>query len=263
MSRVRWSLVVLWLVACGAPENRNPSRCDAKRACPADLMCYRGYCIADDDPPDIALDPDAQGDGTTASPSPIRDAGADNDGAASSEGDALSGASGDAGSAQSEDAAGEDATSSPATAPAQPPASAPSEPTAPPATPPSTPAPAEPAPSTPPAMMPSTPPAMTPSTPPANEPPKPSSSEGANFIIGLISAGLAPVAMLSCVPSCALGVAERDCQRCVQKVLKQGYGDDACDASDDDDKDDDKRARAPKEACALLTCASKNCGDDT
>jgi hypothetical protein len=274
MLRTRWSLVVLWLVACGAPENRNPSRCSADDTCPAALMCYRGYCIAE--PLDVGSDDDESSGSTNT-----RDAGAA-DAANSSQGDALSGATdaasvvGEGGASPVAPVSSEDASASaPPSAPTEPPpAAAPSQPTVPaePSTPPAaTPPAATPPAATPPAATPpaTTPPVMPPvTTPPATPttpPPSTPDNDASGIIIGLIGAGLAPVAMLTCVPSCVLGLGERDCQRCLQKALKDDYGSEACgQREDDDDEDDDDKKinRAPKEACALISCADKSCGED-
>ena len=84
----------------------------------------------------------------------------------------------------------------------------------------------------------------------------------------LIESGRAPVTMLLCIPACATGLEGKECQKCLERALVQGYGKDACkpeskddkdDDEDDEDDEDDNRSNTPP-GCALLSCGDRGCG---
>lgn len=266
----RWLMAfgTLGLLACSAPVDRNPAlRCAAEGECPLELSCYRGYCVDSETEGGSGVSDDrfaadaSTADGQTveaSEPGGEGESDAGSGGAGLDESDPM-GSSRDAASVAAPDDAGapladSQVPSTPAPEPPgepAPPAAAPptSEPAPPPAEPPSAePSPAEPAPPAEP-----TPPAE----PPAEEPTPLDPEQAAQveaWSRALREAGLPEEALL-CVPSCVLGGEDKECRKCVERMLK-GEDAEGCERDDDDDDESPERSAI----CALLDCGSRGCG---
>jgi hypothetical protein len=86
----------------------------------------------------------------------------------------------------------------------------------------------------------------------------------------LIAAGLAPAAMITCVPMCSVGQDERECQKCIDRVLKE-EGEEGCEApaprepakegsKEAGDPADDSKERDTPTLCTMVACPEGNCG---
>lgn len=264
----RWLCLCLWF-GCAAPEDKNPAqRCNVDSDCPGLQACYRGYCLGDADGV-VSEEPwSSSGDGDSGAAGAPPVIGEPKDAVAPPS------AQTDAGSAGSPSSPVPDAATPPAQAPVKvepaptaPTSEAPISPGKPASMP--TKADAGTPPATPPAAQP--PASPPPKSPPNGEPP----AEAGSLLGALIEAGLAPTSMLVCVPACLAITQQKECERCIDRVLMKDRGENPCagaegdkgdkkgDDDDDDDDKDDPSNGADDPLCAVWSCARGKCRGGT
>jgi hypothetical protein len=124
------------------------------------------------------------------------------------------------------------------------------------------------------------PPSAAPSMPAPSQPePAPAATaQNGGALGGLISAGLAPATMIACIPVCLFGDLNRDCEQCIDRVLKNEPGGTGCSdksggksgGKEDEKEESGKEKEEGKDdddevpvVCSFVKCAEGACRSDS